>query len=183
MRQVREALQAHRYLLLRRREHLTPEQQDHVEALLASPLGPTLALARAFLLDWYAIWRTDDGQRRPLEEARARYAAWRTDAGYGTIAPLRRVQAQASDEHFGRVSPFLRDPRWEATNNGAERMGRAFRHQQAPHFNVRSPTSIDRAVAMAARQRKVAATMGPPPVAACRRGRAVFVPAVSTMAA
>jgi len=93
---------------------------------------------------------------------------------------VRRVQAQATDERFGRLSPFLRNPRWEATNNGAERAGRAFRHRQGPHFNLRSHTSIDQALAVAAQRRKTATTMREPQrVAACRRGRAVHVAPVA----
>jgi hypothetical protein len=119
-----------------------------------------------------------------VETARARYEAWRTEARYGASAPLRRVQAQATDERFVRLSPFLRDPRWEATNNGAERQGRAFRHRQAPHFNLRSPTAIDQAVAIAARQRRAALTAAAtPPAATCRRGRAVGVRTVARVAA
>jgi transposase len=38
VRQVREALQAHRFLLLRRPEHLQPEEQALIAALLASPI-------------------------------------------------------------------------------------------------------------------------------------------------
>jgi len=180
VRRVREDLRAHRYLLLRRPAHLTIKQCDSVTRLLSSPIGPPLGDARSFLTDWYAIWWANDGRRRTEGEARLRYEAWRADARYGAVAPLRRVQTQATDERFGRLSPFLRNPRWEATNNGAERAGRAFRHRQGPHFNLRSRASIDQALAVTAQRRKTAATMHElQPVAAGRRGRAVQVAPVA----
>jgi hypothetical protein len=51
------------------------------------------------------------------------------------------------ESRFLQVSQFLRQPTWEATSNGAERAGRAFRHLQGPHFNLRSVTSIEQALA------------------------------------
>ncbi len=61
VRQVREALQEHRFLLLRRPEHLNVDQQAHVAALLASPLGSQLQVARDFLEGWYGLWRDEHG--------------------------------------------------------------------------------------------------------------------------
>jgi hypothetical protein len=88
-------------------------------------------------LEWYLLWHDAKGCRRTLDEARARFAAWSSDATYAAVAPLRRVQERMTAQ-FERLSPFLRNPRWEATNNGAERAGQALRHRQAPHFNLRT---------------------------------------------
>jgi hypothetical protein len=66
-----------------------------------------------------------------------------------------------TDAHFEQLGSFLRNPRWEATNNGAERAGRAFRHDQAPHFNLRTEESIEGALIVAACQRKTATRNGP----------------------
>jgi transposase len=79
--QVREAVQEHHFLLLRRPEHLNGEQQAQVAALLTSPLGPQLQVARRFLEEWYRLWTDEGGQRRTLEEAFARYIAWQTNPG------------------------------------------------------------------------------------------------------
>lgn len=172
VRQVREALQEHRFLLLRRPEHLNAEQQAHVAALLESPLGSQLQVARAFLEEWYGLWRDETGQRRTLEEAQARYVVWQTKPEYGAIAPLRRVQERMTPAHFERLSQFLRHPAWEATNNGAERAGRAFRHRQAPHFNLRKPESVEGALIVTACQHKAAATaQAAVPIHTCQRGR------------
>jgi transposase-like protein len=156
VKQVREALHEHRYLLLRRPEHLNADQQAQVAALLASPI-PQLQVARSFLVEWYALWKDDQGGSRTEEDARSRYDCWRSNPIYLAEPALRRVMEQMTDAHFERLSPFLRHPRWEATNNGAERCGRAFRHSQAPHFNLRSPDSIDGALAADACRRKTKA--------------------------
>jgi hypothetical protein len=98
-----------------------------------------------------------DGQRRTLEEARERFAAWSSDGAYASVAPLRRVQERMTAE-FERLSQFLRKQDWEATNNGAERAGRALRHRQAAHFNLRSKEAMEGAIVVAACQRKAVAT-------------------------
>jgi hypothetical protein len=159
-------------LLLRRPEHLTAEQQAQVATLLASPLGAHLQVARDFLEEWYSVWGEQVGQRRSREEAEARYLAWRCKPEYAALAPLRRVQERVSEARFDQLSQFLRNPRWEATNNGAERAGRAFRHRQAPHFNLRSQETIEGALIVGACQRKAAAVA--PALQAlhpCQRGR------------
>jgi hypothetical protein len=172
VRQVREALQEHRFLLLHRPEHLSPEEQEHVTALLGSPIGAALQLAYSFLTDWYQLWTDEGGQRRTWAEAQTRYEAWRTNATYGTVPLLRRAQERMTAPKFEHLAQFLHHPEWEATNNGAERAGRAFRHQQGPHFNLRKPESIQHSIDMTARLRQEAATRPPPaPLHTCQRGR------------
>jgi hypothetical protein len=156
VRQVREALQEHRFLFLRRPDHLQPEEQTRIAALLATPVGPQLQVARSFLVEWYRLWHDEAGQRRPLDEAQTRFAAWRTNTTYAAVPPLRRIQAQMTPSKFEHLSHFLRHPAWEATNNGVERTGRTFRHRQAPHFNLRSVTAIENAITVAACQHKTA---------------------------
>ena len=171
VRQVREELQEHRYLFLRRPGHLTVDQQAQIDTLLASPVGPQLQIARCFLLEWYLLLHDDDGQRRMLDAARERFAAWSSNATYAAVAPLRRVQERMTAQ-FERLSPFLRNPRWEATNNGAERMGRAFRHRQAPHFKLRTGPAMEGAIVVMAGHKQAAATSEKYwEFARCRRGR------------
>jgi Homeodomain-like domain/Transposase len=172
VRRIRDALTAHRFLLVRRPERLTVEQQAQVAALVASPAGGDLAVARRFLEEWRQLWRDADGQRRSAAEAQRRYHAWRTRPEYYALAPLRRVLARMTAERFAQLGAFLRHPIWEATNNGAERGGRAFRHRQAPHFNLRGTAAIEGAIIVDACQRKGAVTDPAPPAGArCRRGR------------
>ncbi len=84
------------------------------------------------------------GQKRSLDEAQARYDLWQQGERYQELTPLRRVRAQITPDRFVHLSQFLRDPAWEATNNGAERDGRGFRHRQGPHFNLHNVASIER---------------------------------------
>ena len=171
VRAVREDLQEHRYLFLRREDHLTADQQAQIDTLLTSPVGPQLQVARRFLEEWYLLLHDADGQRRGLDEARERFAAWSSDGEYTAVAPLRRVQERMTAQ-FERLSHFLRNPRWEATNNGAERAGRALRHHQAPHFNLRTGPAIEGAIVVMACQRKAAATTRRHrEIARCSRGR------------
>jgi len=171
VRVVREDLQEHRYLFLRRPAHLTAEQQAQIDTLLASPVGGQLQVARRFVEEWYLLWHDDCGQRRRLEEARERFAVWSNDASYAAQAPLRRVQERMTAE-FDHLSHFLGHPRWEATNNGAERAGRAFRQRQAPHFKLRTKTAIEGAIVVMACQRKATATRHEHrEIARCSRGR------------
>jgi hypothetical protein len=170
--EVREALKEHRGLLLRRPDHLSREQQGTVTLLVTGPLADLVGVARRFLLDWYALWRTENGQRRPLTEAQERYERWRANPDYHALAPLRKVQDLMTPARFTKLSQFLRHPHWEATNNGAERTGRAFRHGQAPHFRLRTETAIDgalRVVAIQAKERTIAPPV--PRTRLCPHGR------------
>ena len=73
---------------------------------------------------------------------------------------------------FTRLSQFLRHPDWEATNNGAERAGRAFRHRPAPHFGLRSIGAIDGTLRVVMQQTKEQAMAPPAPILRlCPRGR------------
>jgi hypothetical protein len=169
---VREALKEHRFLLLRRPEHLNEEQQAQVEALLASPAGAELQVGRSFLVDWYLIWKDEAGQRRTPAEAKDRYEKWQTDETYAGVLILHKVQCQVTLTKFEQLSQFLQQPEWEATNNGAERAGRAFRHRQAPHFNLRSKEAIAGAITVAAcRRKELATTLSVPRFHSCQRGR------------
>jgi hypothetical protein len=172
VRQARTDLTLGRFLLVRRPDHLTAAEQARLDGLLASPLGAELRVARAFLTDWYAIWCEPDGQRRDREAARIRWQQWREHPDYQAVAPLRRIQQQVDERRFGRLSQFLRQPTWEATNNGAERMGRGFRHQQAPHFTLRTEVAIEGALkAGACLRREEVIGAARPAVSRCQRGR------------
>lgn len=173
VRQIKDDLYTHRFLFARRPDHLSDDDQACVQALLTSPIGDDLRPVRAFMEDWYAIWRTEEGATRSRAAAWERYQDWRDNPAYATYPPLRRVQAQVDAEQFGKLSAFLDHPVWEATNNGAERMGRAFRHAQAPHFTLRTPEALDGALTAQAVLRKEAAERrGCSSAARSTRGRA-----------
>jgi hypothetical protein len=159
--QVRQAVGADRFRLLRRPAHLTADDQAAFEALFARPVGTPLRLARSFLEDWYAIWRDASGRRRSPADAQERYVRWQATAEYAALPPLRTVQAGCDAARFAQLSHCLRQPTWEATNNGAARAGRAFRHQQAPHFSWRTAGGIAGALTAAAYRHKQAQTTAP----------------------
>jgi hypothetical protein len=168
---VRDELQEYRFLFLRRPDQLSSEQQRQLAGLLASPAGDRLQVVRSFVEEWQSIWWSDGGERRTLEEAQQRFEAWQSREAFTSVAPLGHVQRRLK-RRFEKLSQFLRDPRWEATNNGAERMGRAFRHRQGPHFNLRTEETIEGAIVVAACQRKEA-VLAPArePFHTCQRGR------------
>jgi len=142
VRQVREDLKEHRFLLLRRADHLTSADDTIVAALLASPVGPRLQIAHCFVREWYAFWRDDRGARRTPDEARTRYTLWQATGAYQDIPALRRALERIPEPHFTKLSQFLGHAHWEATNDGAERAGRGFRHEEAAHFQLRSARSV-----------------------------------------
>jgi hypothetical protein len=125
-----------------------------VTTLLEQPGCADLQVARDFLIDCYRLWTDENRQRRSVAEAQAHFEAWRADAAYAAIPVLKRLQEHLTPARFENLSQFLHHPDWEATNNGAERAGRAFRHRQAPHFNLRKDTSIERSIIVTACLRK-----------------------------
>jgi hypothetical protein len=185
VRRVREDLRLYRTLFLHRPEHLTGDEAQTLADLLAGPVGATLRVARTFLETWFAIWQDDDGQRRSPSDAEPRYQAWHDDAAATTLAPLRRQQQHLDADHFMRLSVFLHNPAWEATNNAAERGGRAFRHGQHPHFRLRSVQTIDADLKVRAWLQKQRVCSPPPRrLHHCQRGRShpSLAPAVALAA-
>ncbi len=160
VRQVKDDLYTDRFLFARRPDHLSDDDQARVQALLISPIGEDLRPVRDFMEGWYAIWRTAEGAPRTRADAWARYQDWKENPTYAAYPPLQRVQARVDAEQFDRLSAFLDHPGWEATNNGAERMGRAFRHTQAPHFTLRTPEATDGALTVQAVLRKATVERG-----------------------
>jgi hypothetical protein len=169
---VRATLADRRYLLLRRPDHLTTTEQALIDQALSSPVGPALQVARSFLEDWYGFWTDEHGQRRTVLEAQARYQAWSTNSAYQQVAPLQQVVKAVDAARFEQLSHFLKHPIWEATNNGAERVGRRFRHLQGPHFNLRTARSIEQALAAQSyRHYETATQPASLPSGRSRRGR------------
>jgi len=142
VRQIGDELRTQRFLFVHRPDHLNDEERARLHALLTSPVGAALRPVRAFVEDWYAIWRTPTGGRRPPDEACDRYQRWRTNPLYAHHAPLRRAQERLAVDQCARLSVYLGNAAWEATNNAAERAGRAFRHTQAPHVQLRTAEAI-----------------------------------------
>ena len=172
VRKVRKLLWERRYVMLRRPDHLSEEQRNDIRFLLESPVGEQVGLMREFLEEWYALFHDERRNRRSPREAKERYERLRSDERYRALTPLARLQARLCEEHFEKISSFLRCPQWEATNNGAERGARGFRHLQAPHYNLRSSQSIEDAIkARAWLSGKQSAAGRSSPPGRCARGR------------
>jgi hypothetical protein len=161
VRSVQENLRKDRFLLVRRPDHLDAGEEARLQALLEGPIGTELRVARDFLTDWYAVWRDETGKRRDVAGANERYETWQANPECRRLPALRRIQQSIDGARFERLSQFLRDPSWEATNNGAERMGRTFRHRQRPHFNLRTKASIEEAMKVRASLHHDAVTSAP----------------------
>lgn len=150
VRKVREALQKYRFLFVKQPGHLKPEEKSRIAELLNSPIGIRLQIPYSFMKDWYSFWKDSDGHRRSLAEAQTCYRAWQDCKTYQQFKSLHHVLERITPERFEQISHFLSNERWEATNNGAERTGRDFRHHQAPHFNLRTKESIAGQITMSA---------------------------------
>lgn len=166
-----EDLRTHRFLLLRRPEHLSDAERIHVQRLLDSPGADHLRRARCFLEDWYAIPADADGNRRAPEDARERWRRWRENPAYQPVAPLRRVVQRMGEERAAQVLAFLQRSGWEATNNGAERVARQFRHLQAACFTLRTDRAIEGMIKAWASSTKRACTTRAAPILRSLRGR------------
>ena len=172
VRHVREALQKHRFLFMRRPDHLNAEEQAQIDELLASPVGHELRVIRSFVVEWFQLLYHEHGQRRTVDDARSSFVAWQTNPGYAANPQLQRVVEALTAEKFAQLSHFLCNPGWEATNNGAERTARTFRHQQAAHFNLRSADAISAAVGISAHlQHEKKRRPESQPFHTCQRGR------------
>jgi hypothetical protein len=182
VRSVRESLRLHRPLFLHRPEHLTADEQQILADLLASPVGDKLRVARRFLEAWFAIWQDEADHRRSPADAEQRYQIWHEDASAAEFAPLHKQQRHLDADHFAHLSVFLHDATWEATNNAAERGGRAFRHSQHPHFRLRKLEMIDADIRVQACLRKERACSPPPGrLHYCQRGRTQPAPAITSL--
>jgi hypothetical protein len=148
------------------------EFADVLAVLLQTTAAAPLSTARGFLEDWFAIWRDAQGRRRSPDDAWDRYRAWRAKPDYLAVPALKRALERLDEPRFGKLSRFLEASNWEATNNGAERMGRLFRHRQAPHFRLRTADSIDDSLRSWALTRRHEAVGGnAEPAARATRGR------------
>ena len=109
-------------------------------------------------------------QKKPGSAGTAGAKMRRIDSSH-QLSPLRRVLDRMGEERARQVLAFLQHPEWEATNNGAERGGRQFRHLQASCFKLRTEAAIDGALKAWAIQTKEARTTHPGSVGRSRRGR------------
>lgn len=131
-----------------------------------------MRVIRSFVVEWFQLLFNEHGQRRTVDDARSSFVAWQTNPNYAANPHLQRVVEAMTTEKFAQLSHFLGNASWEATNNGAERTARTFRHQQAAHFNLRSADAISAAVGIAAHlQHEKKRQPESLPFHTCQRGR------------
>jgi hypothetical protein len=172
VRKVRNLLWEVRYIILRRPNHLTEKDREKLNFLFESPVGEEVRLLRSFLEEWYLLFYDEQRNRRTLAEAKKRYDGLKTNSDYQKLEHLAGLQARLCEEHFQKVSRFLEHDEWEATNNGVERAGRAFRHLQRSRYNFREPTSIEDAIrARAWLAKEESSLTSTPSPGRCARGR------------
>jgi hypothetical protein len=172
VRKVRSLLWKCRYIILRRPDHLSDEDEDELNHLFESPVGEPIRLVRSFLEEWYLIFYDESRNRRTLQEAKEHYDSLMRDPRYQKLEPLARLQARFGEAQFRSISAFLGSEKWEATNNGAERGARSFRHLQSAHYDFRKPPSIEAAIKARAWLCKEENTApSGPPAGRCARGR------------
>ncbi len=153
VRTVRTLYEKYNRLVLRRKP-LSQLENERLQTLLQSPLGEPIRVVADFIKEWYSFWWEQDGRRSSFDQAQSRYQQWHKRQDYQSYRWLRRQVRLISPERFLKLTQFLKQPNWEATNNGAERMGRAFRHRQAPHFNLRQPENLAGSLIVMALQKK-----------------------------
>ena len=76
-------LQEHRFLFLRRPEHLSSEQQEQLAGLLASPAGAPLQLVREFVEEWNGHLVETRRRAMLVGGSTGRFETWQSKQEYG----------------------------------------------------------------------------------------------------
>src|SRR5207249_1359871 len=132
------ASERYRWRLARRTLGIAQVHALHKDVSSARAIGRQLGINHGTVRRWLKLTPPDQATVAELSSH-----AWQADAEPHTLTPLRRQQRHLDEDHFVRLSAFLRNPKWESTNNAAERGGRTFRHGQHPHFRLRLARSIE----------------------------------------
>jgi hypothetical protein len=113
----------HRYLIVKRRDHLSPEERSDLRTMLECL--PQLQSLRTFV----------DRVHRLFEEGQSVHQAWccwralLKDQAFGALPELAKAMAMLSREKFAKMIAFLNSPlgRRARTNNHVERINRMVR--------------------------------------------------------
>jgi len=127
----------HRYLLVRRREHLAQAQQRALQKVLE--YAPDLRVVRTFM----------DDIHRLLERGQTEASAWlrwqrlRAQPAYRGMPELAKVVAGLTAERFTKMVAFLRRPLGQRvrTNNHVERLNRVLRLYEKCRYKWRQSRS------------------------------------------
>lgn len=134
---VRDGVRKGRFLFVTRPENLDDQAKKRLDTLVAD--HPTLAVIRAFMVDFYGLF---DGKPRP-KEAKRRWLALTSNADYQACSQLAgALQSVANEKSFDKVCVYLSYDNLNSTSNEVERDNRGFRRRQNAHYRLRSEQSI-----------------------------------------
>jgi hypothetical protein len=134
---ARDEARKGRFLVLTRPENLNENKQKRLVELLSA--HPTLALIRAFMVEFYALL---DGKPRP-KEAKRRWQALLANPAYQACTQLAgALKGLADEKKFDKVCLYLRYQNLNSTSNEVERDNRGFRRRQNAHYRLRDKKSL-----------------------------------------
>ena len=128
----------HRYLIVTRREHLTPRQRRDLITLLE--YLPALRRLRRFVDQVHKLFE----RAQTLEQARQRYHDLLGQPDYAADPDLARALAMLTADKFEKMIAFLRSPVGLRlrTNNHVERTNRQLRHYEKVRYRWRRARTI-----------------------------------------
>ena len=133
-----------RYLIVKRRDHLTDRERDDLATMLA--YLPELATLRSFTDQVYGLF--DEGQT--AEVAHSRRAALLAQAEFAAVPELAGSMRMLSPEKFAKMIVFLDRPVGQRarTNNHVERTNRRVRLLEKVRYKWRRRQSLVRFLVM-----------------------------------
>jgi hypothetical protein len=134
----------HRYLIVKRREHLT--ERDHSDLRQMLEYLPELAPLRRFADRIY--WLFDTPQ--DLLQARCRRAAILKDPVFRTVPELVEAMKQLNEEKFLKIMAYLKNPPGQRvrTNNHVERTNRMIRFLEKVRYKWRRRRTLVRFIVL-----------------------------------
>jgi len=135
----------HRYLLVTRPDHLTPQQQQHLRRMFT--YVPELRSLRAFVLQVYRLF----DPQRSFRSVVNLWADLVTNPNYQTNPDLAKVLAMLTPEKFVKMIAYLQSPVGQRvrTNNHVERTNRRLRYLEKVRYKWRRRRTIVRFVVLA----------------------------------
>jgi hypothetical protein len=130
----------HQYLIVRKQEELTDEEQTHLALLFQ--IAPELEDFRRFNQQFYALFDKDITQ----QQARYRRTRMLNKPQYQANPFLARALKKLAKDKFDKMIVFLGWEKVERTNNHVERNNRVFRMLQKTRYKRRQTHTIQMAL-------------------------------------
>lgn len=136
----RKFLREHRFLLLRRPDHLTRKERQALRQM--DRIAPALATLRRFVEELHRLFEPAQSP----QAARNRRTRLVARAEYRQHPHLAKVLKRLAPQKFERLIVFLSTEAQERTSNHVERKNRRFRMLQKTRYNRRKPYTITNAL-------------------------------------